>query len=72
MPKLRVKKWLIKLLNAAPGDIACCYANPALAKKLLGWQAEHGVQEMCDDTWRWQSNNPMGYKSHTELEQATV
>jgi len=44
------------------GDIATCYADPALAKELLNWQAEYGVDQMCEDTWRWQSNNPNGYK----------
>ena len=50
-----------KIVERRPGDIACCYANPALAKELLDWQAENGIQAMCDDTWRWQSNNPKGY-----------
>jgi UDP-glucose 4-epimerase len=44
-----------------PGDIAACYANPALAKGLLGWMAERSLQTMCVDAWRWQSNNPKGY-----------
>lgn len=55
------KKVAYKIVERRPGDIACCYANPALAKTLLNWQAKHGVQAMCEDTWRWQSNNPMGY-----------
>jgi len=59
------KEVAYKIVERRPGDIACCYANPALAKSLLDWQAENGIQEMCDDTWRWQSNNPLGYK--TEL-----
>lgn len=45
-----------------PGDIATCYADPALAKKELGWEAERGLEEMCEDGWRWQSNNPNGYR----------
>ena len=44
-----------------PGDIAECYADAALAKKELGWEAERGIDEMCEDSWRWQSNNPNGY-----------
>ena len=44
------------------GDIACCYADPSYAKRLIGWEATKGLQAMCDDTWRWQSNNPNGYK----------
>lgn len=43
------------------GDIAACYADPAKAEKELGWKAEHGVKEMCEDSWRWQKNNPNGY-----------
>ncbi len=48
------------------GDIAQCYADPSLAEKELGWKAERGLTEMCEDSWRWQSNNPMGYKNNTE------
>ncbi|MDB5929298.1 MAG: UDP-galactose 4-epimerase [Polaromonas sp.] len=44
------------------GDVAQCYADPALAKTLLGWQAQHTLADMCLDTWRWQSSNPDGYK----------
>lgn len=43
------------------GDIATCYADPAKAKEELGWEAEYGIDEMCEDTWRWQSMNPNGY-----------
>ena len=42
------------------GDIATCYADPALALQLLGWQARHDLQRMCEDSWRWQSANPDG------------
>lgn len=44
------------------GDVACCYADPALAAELLGWRAERGIEAMCRDTWRWQSMNPNGYE----------
>jgi UDP-glucose 4-epimerase len=44
-----------------PGDIAQCYADPSLARELLGWTAARGIEEMCADTWRWQSRNPEGY-----------
>ncbi|VVN35017.1 UDP-glucose 4-epimerase GalE [Pseudomonas fluorescens] len=44
-----------------PGDIAACYANPALAEKLLGWKAARDLSAMCRDHWRWQVNNPQGY-----------
>ena len=45
------------------GDIAKCYADPSYAKEMLDWEAKRGIDEMCEDTWRWQSNNPDGYKS---------
>jgi len=44
------------------GDIAACYADPGKAKQELGWVAERGVKEMCEDTWRWQTANPNGYE----------
>ena len=44
------------------GDVASCYANPAFAFALLDWQAVRGLDVMCVDTWRWQSNNPAGYQ----------
>lgn len=43
------------------GDVAACYADPAQALALLGWQAQRGLDTMCEDTWRWQHNNPNGY-----------
>ncbi|HHO48216.1 MAG TPA: UDP-glucose 4-epimerase GalE [Desulfobacteraceae bacterium] len=46
-----------------PGDIACCYADPSLAEKELGWKAELGLEAMCADTWNWQVKNPDGYAS---------
>jgi UDP-glucose 4-epimerase len=45
------------------GDVAQCWADPALAMRLLGWQARHTLDEMCADAWRWQSGNPNGYRS---------
>jgi UDP-glucose 4-epimerase len=50
-----------ELVARRPGDIAECFANPAAAAKLLGWQAEHGIERMCADHWRWQSQNPRGF-----------
>lgn len=44
-----------------PGDIAMCYCDPAKAKAELGWEAQYGIEDMCADSWRWQSNNPNGY-----------
>ena len=43
------------------GDIATCYADASLAKKELGWEAEYGIDDMCADSWKWQSMNPNGY-----------
>ena len=50
-----------ELVARRPGDIAACFADPAAAAKLLGWQAEHGIERMCVDHWRWQSQNPRGF-----------
>lgn len=50
-----------KVVDRRPGDIATCYADPTYASNILNWQAEKGLQEMCADTWRWQSQNPNGY-----------
>ena len=44
------------------GDIAACYADAKLAREELGWTAERGIREMCEDSWRWQKNNPNGYE----------
>ncbi len=50
-----------RITDRRPGDIAQCYADPGLALRELGWKAERGIREMCEDTWRWQSMNPQGY-----------
>ncbi len=50
-----------EIVDRRPGDIATCYADPKLANEELGWTAERGIKEMCEDSWRWQSNNPKGY-----------
>ena len=44
-----------------PGDIATCYSDPSKAQKVLGWKVVHNVEDMCRDSWRWQSQNPQGY-----------
>ena len=46
------------------GDIACCYACPDLALQTLGWRAKRDLNDMCKDTWKWQSGNPHGYEGH--------
>jgi UDP-glucose 4-epimerase len=50
-----------RIVGRRPGDIATCYADSAKALRELGWQARFGLAEMCQDTWRWQKNNPQGY-----------
>ncbi len=55
------KKVAYKIVARRSGDIAQCFADPALAYKELGWKAERGLKEMCEDTWRWQSENPEGF-----------
>ena len=50
-----------KIESRRAGDVASCYADPALALALMGWRAERGLEAMCLDTWRWQSQNPNGY-----------
>jgi UDP-glucose 4-epimerase len=50
-----------QIVNRRPGDIATCYADPTYAAEKLGWKAECELDEMCKDTWRWQSMNPKGY-----------
>ena len=44
-----------------PGDVARCYADPTFANRALNWKAHRGIEEMCVDSWRWQSQNPEGY-----------
>ena len=51
-----------RIVARRPGDVAACFADPTLARELIGWRAELGIDAMCADTWRWQSNNPNGYK----------
>ena len=45
-----------------PGDLPASYANPAKARHVLGWTAEKTLDDMCRDSWRWQSMNPKGYR----------
>ncbi|MCR5356851.1 MAG: UDP-glucose 4-epimerase GalE [Lachnospiraceae bacterium] len=50
-----------EIKDRRPGDIATCYADASLAKKELGWEAQYGIDDMCADSWKWQSMNPDGY-----------
>ncbi|SFV58310.1 UDP-glucose 4-epimerase [hydrothermal vent metagenome] len=56
------KKVPYKIAPRRSGDVAKCFADPSYAKEVLGWEAKRGIDAMCADTWRWQSNNPDGYK----------
>ena len=49
------------IVDRRPGDIATCYADPAKSAEVLGWKAEKTLADMCRDSWRWQSQNPMGF-----------
>ncbi|NKF07420.1 UDP-glucose 4-epimerase GalE [Clostridium gasigenes] len=50
-----------KIVDRRPGDVGICYADPKKANNELGWIAEKSIEEICEDSWRWQSNNPKGY-----------
>ncbi|HOW99545.1 MAG TPA: UDP-glucose 4-epimerase GalE [Deltaproteobacteria bacterium] len=56
------RKVAYKIVPRRAGDIASCYADPSKAHGALGWKASRGIDEMCEDTWRWQSMNPGGYE----------
>ena len=51
------------IVERRPGDIATCYADPGKSAAVLGWHASHTLEDMCRDSWNWQSKNPMGYES---------
>jgi UDP-glucose 4-epimerase len=55
------KKIPYRITKRRPGDITACYADTALAKKILRWKAKRSLLDMCADAWRWQSRNPQGY-----------
>ena len=61
--KISGKKIPFKIAPRREGDIAECYADPSLSKKILGWEAKFGMDEMIRDHWNWQSKNPNGYKN---------
>jgi len=50
-----------RIVDRRAGDVAACYADPGLARRLLGWNARRGLSAMCTDAWRWQSGHPRGY-----------
>jgi len=51
-----------KIAPRRDGDIAVCYANPSLEKELIGWETTKDIEQMCKDSWNWQSKNPNGYE----------
>ena len=51
----------VEIVPRRPGDIAACWANSSRAEAVLGWKAVHSLARMCEDAWRWQSDNPDGY-----------
>ena len=57
------KKLPYVIAERRPGDIASCYADVSLAKTLLQWEAQYPLETMCSDAWRWQSNNPNGFRA---------
>ena len=50
----------VRIVERRAGDIAACWADPALARETLGWSATRDLAQMCEDSWRWQSANPQG------------
>ncbi|KQX51983.1 MULTISPECIES: UDP-glucose 4-epimerase GalE [unclassified Paenibacillus] len=56
-----------KMTDRRPGDIGICFSDPTKAERDLGWIAEKGIDEMCQDAWRWQSNNPHGYQEEDNI-----
>ena len=50
-----------EIVARRPGDIAECFADPSCAKERLGWSARYDIDRMCQDVWRWQSMNPLGF-----------
>ncbi|MED0668706.1 UDP-glucose 4-epimerase GalE [Aneurinibacillus aneurinilyticus] len=61
------KKIPYTVVNRRPGDVAICFADPSKAKQDLEWVASRGIEEMCLDSWRWQSNNPNGYEDSSKV-----
>ncbi|MDB5178751.1 MAG: UDP-galactose 4-epimerase [Patescibacteria group bacterium] len=51
-----------RVMARRPGDVDVCYADPTLAERRLGWKAAKSLDDMCADSWRWQSQNPQGYR----------
>jgi UDP-glucose 4-epimerase len=52
-----------EIVARRPGDVAACWADASLAERLLGWRARHDLARMCEDSWRWQQLNPLGFEA---------
>ncbi|KAL7873765.1 hypothetical protein AOLI_G00128360 [Acnodon oligacanthus] len=63
MEKASGREIAYKIAPRRNGDIASCYADPRLAEKELGWKANFDLERMCEDLWRWQSQNPTGFSN---------
>jgi len=59
--KASKKQIAYKIVERRAGDIASCFADPSFAKEILGWEAKKDIEQMCKDSWNWQSQNPNGY-----------
>ena len=57
-----------KITDRRPGDVAMCYADPTKANNELGRKAKYNIEDMCNDTWNWQSKNPNGYTEKVLIE----
>ena len=60
--KVSGKEIPYKIAPRRAGDVAICYADPSKANRELNWKAERTLEQMCEDSWRWQKNNPKGYR----------
>ncbi len=58
------KRLAYEVVARREGDVAACFADASAADALLGWRAQRGLDTMCRDSWRWQSNNPQGFDEH--------
>lgn len=68
--KVTGQKVPYRIVPRRAGDVAECYSDPTKAKELLGWEAAYGLEDMCADSWRWQSQNPHGYSAEAGAEAA--
>lgn len=64
--KASSRKIPYKIVARRSGDVGSCFADPDYAFEVLGWRAEKNLDDICEDTWRWQSTNPDGYGTHIE------